>query len=107
MITVFRLSCFQLFPKRSNDETTKDLLSCKNRKNPIVNLLNGDLMVCRKNPMSDELQHNRIEIFREVNIQMLNSRNIYDGLELEWGETSIDATTNNTSIDLARVIMLF
>ncbi len=97
---------------RTNDETGKDFLIKKNRKNPIVNLLNGDVMVCRKNVsvddeemISDDLQYNRIEIFREVNIQMLTSRNIYDGLELEWGETSIDAMPNNSSKDLAKVII--
>lgn len=40
-----------------------------------------------------------VEIFREINIQMLNSRTLHAGLELEWGETSIDtkSTTANPS----------
>jgi hypothetical protein len=40
-----------------------------------------------------------VETFREVNIRMLNSRNLHAGLELEWGETSIDkfATTPQNS----------
>jgi hypothetical protein len=38
-----------------------------------------------------------VEIFREVNIQMLNSRNLHAGLELEWGETSIDKLTPQNS----------
>ena len=37
--------------------------------------------------------HSLVDIFREVNIQMLNSRNLHAGLELEWGETSIDKLT--------------
>lgn len=61
----------------------------KNRRNPIVNLLNGDMLIARKNPDEDTTNY-IIEIFREVNIQMLNSRNLHAGLELEWGETSID-----------------
>jgi hypothetical protein len=38
-----------------------------------------------------------IEIFREINIQMLNARSLHAGFELEWGETSIDKliTLNN------------
>jgi hypothetical protein len=66
----------------------------KNRKNPIVNLLNGDILISRKNSDEDKT-HSLIEIFREVNIQMLNSRNLHAGLELEWGETSIDKLTTN------------
>ena len=73
----------------TTDEAIKDR---KNRKNPIVNLLNGDILVSRKN--SEDILTSRTETFREVNIQMLNSRNLHEGLELEWGETSIDAATN-------------
>ena len=39
-----------------------------------------------------------MEIFREVNIQMLNSRNLHAGLELEWGETSIDKLITTSQI---------
>lgn len=73
-------------------------LRIKNRKNPIVKLLNGDLLINRKK--SDEgVTNSLVEIFREVNIQMLNARNLHAGLELEWGETSIDklTTPNNSS----------
>lgn len=70
----------------------------KNRKNPIVKLLNGDILINRKNS-DEDITNNLIEIFREVNIQMLNARNLHAGLELEWGETSIDKliTINKTS----------
>ena len=68
----------------------------KNRKNPIVKLLNGDILINRKNSDEDET-HSIMEIFREVNIQMLNSRNLHAGLELEWGETSIDKLSTNSS----------
>lgn len=61
----------------------------KNRKNPIVNLLNGDILIYRKNT-DENITSSLIEIFREVNIQMLNARNLHAGLEMEWGETSID-----------------
>jgi hypothetical protein len=64
----------------------------KNRKNPIVNLLNGDIKICRT--LTNGTCTERTEIFREVNIQMLNSRNLHEGLELEWGETSIDSAKN-------------
>lgn len=71
----------------------------KNRKNPIVNLLNGDMLISRKN-LDEDTTNYIIEIFREVNIQMLNSRNLHAGLELEWGETSIDKLgTMSTSSD--------
>jgi hypothetical protein len=69
----------------------------KNRKNPIVKLLNGDILINRKNSDEDET-HSIMEIFREINIQMLNSRNLHAGLELEWGETSIDKQSTNSSI---------
>ncbi len=65
----------------------------KNRKNPIVNLLNGDILISRKN--SEDVSNSRTETFREVNIQMLNSRNLHEGLELEWGETSIDGNLSS------------
>lgn len=68
----------------------------KNRKNPIVNLLNGDILISRKN--SEDVSNSRQETFREVNIQMLNSRNLHEGLELEWGETSIDATATTGNV---------
>lgn len=38
-----------------------------------------------------------VEIFREINIQMLNSRTLHAGLELEWGETSIDTKTTTST----------
>ncbi len=64
-------------------------------------------MIFRKNVINDsneeQPQNNRIEIFREINVQMLNSRNIYEGLDLEWGETSIDTSTNNSSKDMTEV----
>ena len=59
-----------------------------NKKNPIVNLLNGDMLISHKN--SEDVSNSLTETFREVNIQMLISRNLHEGLELEWGETSID-----------------
>ena len=43
--------------------------------------------------IDEDNTHSLVEIFREVNIQMLNSRNLHAGLELEWGETSIDKFT--------------
>ena len=73
----------------------------KNRKNPIVNLLNGDMLISRKN--SEDVSNSRTETFREVNIQMLNSRNLHEGLELEWGETSIDAANNGNILALNEV----
>ncbi|RNA04444.1 ubiquitin carboxyl-terminal hydrolase 28 isoform X1 [Brachionus plicatilis] len=61
----------------------------KSKNNPIVNLLDGEIIVKRKD--SDVNSESSItDIFREVNIQMLNSRNLHAGLELEWGETLID-----------------
>ena len=64
-------------------------LARKNCKNPIVNLLNGDILRSRTN--SDErVTSSMVEIFREVNVQMCNARTLHEGLELEWGETSID-----------------
>ncbi len=68
----------------------------KNRKNPIVNLLNGDILINRKNN-DEDVTSNMIEIFREVNIQMCNARNLHEGLELEWGETSIDKFSGNNN----------
>jgi hypothetical protein len=68
----------------------------KNRKNPIVNLLNGDILINRKNN-DEDVTSNMIEIFREVNIQMCNARNLHEGLELEWGETSIDKFCGNNN----------
>ncbi len=70
---------------------TNQLALRKNRKNPIVNLLNGDCLIYRKNT-DENITSSLIEIFREVNIQMLNARNLHAGLELEWGETSIDSS---------------
>ncbi len=82
------------------DDLNKDQQR-KNRKNPIVNLLNGDILISRKN--SEDVSKSRTETFREVNIQMLNSRNLHEGLELEWGETSIDAATNGNTKALNEV----
>jgi ubiquitin carboxyl-terminal hydrolase 25/28 len=75
--------------QKPSDEHPKHLALRKNRKNPIVNLLNGDILIYRKNT-DENITSSLIEIFREVNIQMLNARNLHAGLEMEWGETSID-----------------
>lgn len=68
----------------------------KNHKNPIVNLLNGVMLISRKNS-DEETTNNLLEIFREVNIQMLNSRTLHAGLELEWGETIFSSSTTTTA----------
>lgn len=87
----------------TNKDTTRATASSnnnKNRNNPIVNLFNGDIKIMRKS--SDDDKTNTVdEIFREVNIQMLNSIDLYSGLELEWSETSIDrqAASGKTSMD--------
>lgn len=61
----------------------------------------------------EEMSNSLIEVFREVNIQMLNARSLHAGLELEWGETSIDklitpntstASTNNNNGQLAKLL---
>ena len=65
-------------------------LRVKNKRNPIVKLLNGDILINRKKTDEEANSNSLIEVFREVNIQMLNARNLHAGLELEWGETSID-----------------
>ncbi len=48
--------------------------------------------------LDEDVTNSLIEIFREVNIQMLNARNLHAGLELEWGETSIDKLITSNSI---------
>ena len=48
--------------------------------------------------LEEDNTHSLIEIFREVNIQMLNSRNLHAGLELEWGETSIDKLITSNQV---------
>lgn len=83
-------STFNSFTGKDTLEDTQN--TRKNRKNPIVNLLNGDIKICRT--LTNGTCTERTEIFREVNIQMLNSRNLHEGLELEWGETSIDSAKN-------------
>ena len=40
-----------------------------------------------------------MEIFREINIRMLNSRNLHAGLESEWGETSIDIDPSEVTMN--------
>ncbi|CAF0707342.1 unnamed protein product [Brachionus calyciflorus] len=72
-----------------DDEQLKKANLKKSKNNPIVNLLDGEIIVMRKS-LEDNKDSAITDIFREVNIQMLNSRNLHAGLELEWGETLID-----------------
>jgi hypothetical protein len=60
----------------SANEPLKDR---KNRKNPIVNLFDGDIKIIRKSADDENSVNTLEEIFREVNIQMLNSRTLYEG----------------------------
>lgn len=84
--------------KEATTTTTTTQSTNKNRNNPIVNLFNGDIKIMRKS--SDDDKTNTVdEVFREVNIQMLNSIDLYSGLELEWSETSIDRQTAKTIED--------
>jgi hypothetical protein len=62
----------------TQEELTKDR---KNRtNNPIANLFDGDIKIIRKSSDDASGSVNTLEeIFREVNIQMLNARNLYEG----------------------------
>jgi hypothetical protein len=81
--------------KEQQDQQTATTTT-KSRKNPIVNILNGNQLIIRKNTFED-VENSMSEVFREINIQMLNSRNLHAGLELEWGETSIDKLTSSSN----------